>query len=493
MENNNPIQNTRQKYYGQVNQMGKKEFTFHKMLEYGFWPAHLKSPYEQQENETVTDFERRQQLHQEYQHLADQIAELYQEQHEIDEKLRQLKQEFGQTWDSEKIREDVAKKIMKESVERRAKRKQQKELERAERSRAWQQYRANHIVFIGRGYSGCLGDHNTNKEQLTNLSLPLIEDDQELAALLEIEYRQLRHLAYHRDVMLADHYHFYKIPKRSGGERCIAAPKPLLKQVQRTILTKMLQHLPVSVDAHGFLKEKSVVTGAMAHAAKPQLLINMDIENFFPTITFERVRGLFRSFGYSGYIASILAMLCTYCERMPIEVKGQIRQVKCSDRVLPQGSPASPMITNIICRGLDHKMAALAQRYQFCYSRYADDMSFSVSQDMEAGTLSQMLFQIQKIVKSEGFQVNRNKTHFLKRNNRQSITGVVINNEELGVPRVWIKKMRAALYNAAKLKEQNKLTPSKKNEIAGMASWLCSVNRKRYQSLLTQAKELLRE
>lgn len=491
MENMNPIQNARHSYRTGVRQMGKKEFTLLKMQEYGFWPDNLKTPYEMQSSETEEEFKKRKRLLDKYHQLAERISQLYQEKDEIDRKLYELKKEYISTWDSERIRKDVAQKIMQESIKRRMERKKQKELEQAQRSLEWKRYREKHIVFIGRGYSGLLQDRQTDPIRLGNLSLPLVEDDHDLAALLEIEYKELRFLAYHRDVVLSDHYHFYKIPKRNGGERSIAAPKPLLKQVQRTILTKILQQLPVSEEAHGFQKERSVVTGAQVHDAKPELLINMDIENFFPTITFQRVRGMFCSFGYSGYVASLLAMLCTYCERTPIEVKGQIKLVRCSERILPQGSPASPMITNMICRNLDSNLALLSREYRYSYSRYADDMSFSFAQRPEERELRRLLLAIRLTVEKEGFKINREKTRFLRNNNRQCITGVVINNEEIGVPKVWLKKMRAALHHANQLKEKNKLTQSKKNEIAGMASWLSSVNKNRYQRIISQAIQLL--
>lgn len=493
MENDNSLMQTRKDYREAVNQMGKKEFTLLKMQEYGFWPEGLPTPYERQENETREDYKKRKELLNEYEKIAAKIAALYGDKDEINEKLHNLRKQYDQTWDYERIRKDVSQKIMRESVERRAERKKQKELKQKAVSAAWQKHNAENIVFIGKGYSGGLFDKKNDEEKLSSLGLPVISDDKALAAILGIEYRKLRFLTYHRDVVAIDHYHHYTIPKRSGGVRSIAAPKKTLKYAQRQVLELILEKVGISGSAHGFYKGRSVVSGADAHVKKPAWLINLDIENFFPTITFERVRGMFKSFGYSGYIASLLAMLCTYCERMPIEVRGQTKYVKTSERVLPQGSPASPMITNIICRRLDQRINELAAEHSFSYSRYADDMSFSFEQNIGRGRIREIIYRVQCIVSDEGFNINKKKTHYLRNSNRQCVTGIVINNEQLGVPKIWLKRMRAAIYNANKLKAPGGLPPQIKNEIAGMVSWLKSVNKDRYAKIIDDADRLLKD
>lgn len=483
----------RQQYRTAVNQMGKKEYTLMKMQEYGFWPEHLPTPYERQRNETPEEYQERQELLKEYQQLAKQIAQLYEEKAEINTKLRQLQKEYDQTWDYDQIRKDVAQKIMRESIERRAARKRQRELEKEQVTEAWNQKKQAEILFIGTGYSGFLSHRENSIEKLSLLGMPIILDDKTLAGVLGIEYQQLRFLAYHRDVVKTDHYHRYTIAKRNGGERSIAAPKPLLKNVQKKILELILERVGVSDYAHGFLKNRSVVSGASVHNQQPDLLINMDIESFFPTITYERVRGMFHSFGYSGHLSSILAMLCTDCDRMEIEIKGEKRYVKTSSRRLPQGSPASPMITNIICRTLDQKLIELADQYQAQYSRYADDLSFSFQQQPEPDQIRKFMSRACSVIKAEGFTVNKEKTRYLRKNNRQCVTGVVINGAEIGVPKVWVKRMRAAIYNAKKMSGKQALPNELRNEISGMAAWLKTVNEARYKAIITEAEMLLKE
>lgn len=499
-ENQEVSKNKRQDYRESVNEIGKKEFTLLKMQEYGFWPKNVPTPYERQENETQEEYTQRKNLMNEYEKVSKQISDLYEEKDKINQKLKELKKRYDETWDYEKIRIDVAKTIMEESIVRRKERKEKREFEKKQRSEAWVEEKKNKIVYIGRGYSNLLYDKENDNEKLLLQGLPLIEDDRALAEFLGIEYKKLRFLVYHRDVVSVDHYHRYSIPKKKGGERSIAAPKSILKNVQRKILEDILAKIPVSNQAHGFLKGKSVVSGAQTHILRENieeetgLLVNMDLEDFFPTITFERVRGMFKAFGYSGYISSLLAMLCTYCDRMEIEVKGEMKYVKISDRVLPQGSPASPMITNIICAKLDIRLSGLAAKYNCIYTRYADDMSFSFKEESSELNIGKFMGILSKIVNEEGFKINKKKTRFLRKNNCQCITGIVINNNEIGVRKKWIKTLRAAIYNAKKLINNGEEVPvTTLNEISGMISWIKSVNEERYAQIIENGMSIIKQ
>ena len=484
---------TKAEYRNLVNNMGKKEFTFLKMQEYGFWPSNLPTPYERQQNETEQDFENRKQLLDEFQKLSEKISKAYQERDEIEKALSRLKKQYQNTWDYEKIRAVVAQEIMKESIARRAERKAERERQKQLKSEAWNKRKAENIIFIGKGYSSLLAKKETDIQKLKENQMPVIETDRELAAFLQIDYKTLRYLVYHRDVVTFDNYYRFDIPKKSGGTRHIAAPKTQLKAAQRQILEQILQKVEVSDLSHGFIKSRSVLTSAKTHNTSPDLLINIDLENFFPTITFERVRGVYQSFGYSGYIASLLAMICTYCERMPLEIKGEIKYIKTSDRILPQGSPASPMITNIICRQMDKRINGLCQKSGLTYTRYADDMSFSYNGETDSFNIGSFLNSINKIIEEEGFHINKEKTHVLRKNNRQYITGIVINNEEIGVPKKWVKILKASIHNAQKLKASGSSVSNKTiQEISGKIAWLKSVNAKRYQKVINEGTSFLK-
>ena len=205
---------TRSEYRKLVSEKGKKEFTFLKMQEYGFWPSHLPTPYERQQNETEEDFENRKKLLDEFQKLSDVISKAYTEKNEIEKKLFSLQKEYQNTWDYEKVRAVVAQEIMKESIARRAERKAERERQKQLKTEAWQKRKAENILFIGRGYSNILHKKETDVAKLEQQKLPIIQTDRELANTLGIEYNTLRYLAYHRDVVTFDNYYRFDIPKK---------------------------------------------------------------------------------------------------------------------------------------------------------------------------------------------------------------------------------------------------------------------------------------
>lgn len=481
---NNNEANSKSFHQTKVRLMGKKHYTLQKMFEYGFWPAHLPTPYERAENQELE--EEKLKVIQEMEKLSEEIAELYQTKKKINSELMELRNEIASFDDIQNVRKEIARRMMKESIERRRKRKEERKREKALKTKAWLKKKKEEIVFVGKGYSTFLYDTETDKAKLDSFNLPIIETPYELCDVLNIDYSELRYLVYHRDVVEVDHYIRYKIPKRRGGERLIAAPKRKLKRTQRAILDHILNQVPVTSSAHGFLKEKSVVTNADFHHEQPELVIKVDIEDFFPSITCERIRGMFHSLGYSGHISTLLAMLCSYCERMPIEVRGKNKYVATSPRILPQGSPASPMITNIICYKLDKRLEGLANTFNYRYTRYADDMTFTTLEEKknEVGKFCGLIYQI---IEDEDFKINNDKTRFLRQNNQQNITGVVINCDKLGVSRKWVRRFRAALHNA---KQKDKIDVEKMRSLLGQAFWLNSVNASRYASYIDETIQL---
>lgn len=487
-DNRNNYENHRQA----VQIYGKEEYTLMKMAQYGFWPKNKPLLHEKQPYESMEDFERRQHLRNQYLEEIRKLTELSEDHETIRSSLRQLEAEYLDAQDIEKIKKEINRQMMRESIERRQKRKQEREEAARIRSEEWKRKKAEKILFIGERYSSLLHEAEGDEQKLKRRDLPIIQTDRELAEFLEIDYGKLRGLVYHRDVMKDDHYHRFTVAKKSGGERQIAAPKKTLKSAQRKILDGILAHIDIEPCAHGFIPGRSVISGAKTHQRAGDFVLNMDVKDFFPSIDFVRVRGMFRAMGYSGYIASLLAMLCTYSERLPIVVKGELLQVKASERILPQGSPASPMITNIICRQMDRRLEGLARKYGLCYTRYADDLSFSAENGyrMDTGNpkeVGRLIGAICRILKEEGFEVNPAKTRVLRKNNRQEITGIVINQNEMGVPKPWLKKLRAAIHRCRMMREQGQQIPQRQiEEIHGKIRWLQSVNASRYGKYIQQ-------
>jgi len=274
----------------------------------------------------------------------------------------------------------------------------------------------------------------------------------DLAALLGIPLARLRWLTFHRGAVTLVHYHRYSIPKKTGGVRAISAPKPSLAKVQRWILQNLLDRLAAGPHAHGFVVGRSIVTNATPHVGK-RVVVNLDLKDFFPTVTFPRVKGLFKKLGYSESVAACIALLCTEPPRVPVVLDGKTYRVAVGARVLPQGACTSPAITNLLCTRLDRRIAALAKKLGFTYTRYADDLTLSTQE----GHIGTVLKTVRKILADEGFIENPKKTHIMRSGRRQEVTGVTV-NDKLTVPRVEARELRAILHNAAKhgLESQNR-------------------------------------
>ncbi|MGL5094899.1 MAG: reverse transcriptase family protein, partial [Planctomycetia bacterium] len=290
-------------------------------------------------------------------------------------------------------------------------------------------------------------------EKLTAAGLPVLCDVVQIAAALSISVPRLRWLTYHRRSAALVHYHRFTIPKKTGGVRAISAPKADLARAQRWIFHNILRHVSIREEAHGFAAGRNILTNALPHVGR-KTVVNLDLKDFFPSIGFRRVKGLFRSFGYSEQAALIFALLCTEAPRTAAVVDGGKVFVAMGDRVLPQGACTSPAVTNILCRTLDKRLAGLAKAADCSYTRYADDLTFSTS---GGGRVQRLIRAARKIVADEGFVENADKTRVMRNGVRQEVTGIVVNDRPT-LPREERRRLRAVLHNAAKhgLESQNK-------------------------------------
>ena len=133
---------------------------------------------------------------------------------------------------------------------------------------------------------------------------------------------ELKFLCFHREVARTSHYRRFLLPKKTGGQRTISAPMPRLKRAQYWVLDQLLAKVPSHGAAHGFLPGRSIVTNATPHAGR-EVVINLDIQDFFPTITFPRIKGVFRGLGYDERVATMLALLCSENPCDELEVDGE--------------------------------------------------------------------------------------------------------------------------------------------------------------------------
>jgi retron-type reverse transcriptase len=333
--------------------------------------------------------------------------------------------------------------------ERRAQLKAQKKAEAAlrkkQRADAITNRRLTDIIFLGRGVSGRLGDRTSNPAKLAAFGLPVLSTPGELAQALNLSVPRLRWLAFHREVSERVHYVSFTVPKKSGGTRTLSAPHRTLAAAQRWILANIVSKLAADSAAHGFLPGRSILTNAIPHVGRA-VLVNLDLENFFPSITFPRVRSVFQRAGNSPAVATILALLCTECPRKPVEYDGKIYHVAIGPRGLPQGACTSPGLSNLVAMRLDHRLQGLARRLGLTYTRYADDLTFSGGPDLN-GRVGYLLARVRHLAAAEGFTVHPRKTRVLRRNAAQRVTGLVVNDRP-GVSRKEVRRLRAILHRA---------------------------------------------
>jgi retron-type reverse transcriptase len=343
--------------------------------------------------------------------------------------------------------------------ERRAALKEQKKKAAAERKRLRAdliaQRRATDIQFLGRGVSGRLGQRSVDRSKLLSLELPVLATPADVATALSLSIPQLRWLAFHTEVASRIHYIHFTVPKKSGGTRLLSAPHKKLAAAQQWILENILNRLPAEPPAHGFLPGRSIVTNAQAHVGR-RVVLNMDLESFFPSITFPRVRSVFHRLGYSQAAATVLALLCTECPRKRVTYDGKGYWVATGPRGLPQGACTSPALSNQVARRLDKRLGGLARKLEVSYTRYADDLTFSGNEALQT-RVGYVMARVRHIAADEGFAVNDKKSRVLRRHAAQRVTGLVV-NERPTLARKEIRRLRAILHRASRegLDNQNR-------------------------------------
>lgn len=239
-------------------------------------------------------------------------------------------------------------------------------------------------------------------------------------------------------------YREFAVRKRGGGVRRLAAPAATLKGVQRRILRRVLARPLAHEAAVGFERGRSFVHHAAWHAGRA-VVIRIDVRDFFPSTGAERVRGLMRRLGWGEEAADLLVRLCTY--------KGG----------LPQGAPTSPRLANLVNWDLDARCAAvarLAARAGARYSRYADDLTFSLERDDRAA-VAMIVHSVRGILRECGYEMHmKKKLHIRRRHQRQEVTGLVVNDGPPRLPRRVRRWLRAVEHRIAVGGRRATLTPA---------------------------------
>lgn len=218
----------------------------------------------------------------------------------------------------------------------------------------------------------------------------------------------------------------YRMPKKQPGQyRIIETPVEKLKLAQKILNYSFQLCFTPREAAHGFVKDRSIVTNAKMHVGR-KFVFTTDLENFFPSITFHRIKGAFQKhpFNFNKEVASALANIC------------------CNDSGrLPQGAPTSPVLSNLICRSLDRKLSQLAKAHKAKYSRYADDITFSCNMNIFTPEFKSELY---KIIAEEHFQINYSKERIMPHIGRQMVNGLIV-NKKLNVTTQYISDLRFIL------------------------------------------------
>lgn len=449
----------RKELYDRIARGGKDEVILEEMTRLGFWPA---APLPTDPPDDVR-----------------RMAELR-------TRLSTLREQAGRLRNLARVEADLKKQRMAESKRRREQNKQQRLADRAVARAATVEKKTREITYLGKGVSGGLGKRDADAARLATNNLPLAHAASDLATHMRLPLGQLRFLSYARAVSTVTHYHRFTIPKRTGGVRVISAPHKRLKAAQHWILENLLEKLVVSKQAHGFVAGRSTVSNALPHVGA-SVVMNVDLKDFFPTVTIGRVKGLFRKLGYSDEVATVLALICTEADTQEAELDGVRYFVARGPRRLPQGAPTSPAITNALCRRLDKRIAGWATRHGFVFTRYADDLTLS-SKDPAAAVGKALAF-LRRVVVAEGFAVHPDKIRVVRRGRRQEVTGVVVNDRP-GVPRDELRRFRALLHQIDKHGPAGKTWgPGGADVFAaalGFASYVAMVDRAKGDALRTQ-------
>jgi RNA-directed DNA polymerase len=243
-------------------------------------------------------------------------------------------------------------------------------------------------------------------------------------------------------------YWLYKVPSdaryrsfqlaRTGGRppRTIEAPIKPIKDIQRRLLRLLEGQYRPHYGAHGYIAGRSIATNARIHVGQ-RWLLRVDLTDFFTSINFGRVRGLFlaRPFSFPPEVATLVAHIC------------------CHKNHLPQGAPTSPLVSNLVCRRLDMQLGELAVTERCFYTRYCDDITFSTNRRTFPASLASSDPQtggivagsaLNSTVSANGFAINPTKTRLRSYSQRQVVTGLVT-NKFVNVPRAEVRSLRTLL------------------------------------------------
>ncbi len=267
-------------------------------------------------------------------------------------------------------------------------------------------------------------------------NFPIIYNTSHFCALVGYKRRYINRAVIYTSYFYRD----FEIPKKNGSTRKISEPLPSLKEIQYWILNNILENYKISAFAKAYRKKIKLKENIRFHVNQ-KYVVNFDIVDFFPSIHLENVEEIFKNFGYSPLLSNLLAKLCT------------------RNKKLPQGAPTSPYLSNIFFKPIDDLIGDYCISRKIRYTRYADDLTFSGDFDYD-----QLFKFITVTLNKFNLKLNSDKTRFLDKNTRQTVTGIVV-NDKIQVPFYKRNKIRQQMYFIKKfgIEDHKKRLKIKKN------------------------------
>lgn len=290
-------------------------------------------------------------------------------------------------------------------------------------------------------------ENKTNVSLLKVRQLPIFEDLDSMSMVTGFG-KQL--LYYYGVCENKDKYEIFEVPKRNGFKRTIYAPRYALKILQRWVLENILYKVSCSEYAYAFIKKEGspLKRNANLHNDK-MFLFEMDFQDFFPSISRKKILHLFNNIGYNLPVSNWLSNICTY------------------NGILPQGSATAPYLSNLICLSLDKRISRYCSRRDILYSRYADDLTFSGD---DKNKLKMIYGMVKKISKSEGFSLNEDKTRFIGKKCKRTVTGITLSDTGVKAPKEYKKLVRAMIHHCILSGDYSKV-----DKIRGYVAYICSI------------------
>ncbi|MFC1717986.1 reverse transcriptase family protein [Candidatus Poribacteria bacterium] len=285
-----------------------------------------------------------------------------------------------------------------------------------------------------------------------------------LCGILEISKPQLYYISRNIDGL----YRPIKLKKPNGAYREITIPNGNLKSIQKKILKRILETIPLNPWSHAYRKKHSPITYAQPHVGA-KFLATLDIEDFFPSVSYRMVQRVFEKLGYPPDVSKALTRLATY--------KG----------CLPQGAPTSPYIANLVLDKTDRVLKGMCEQRSLAYGRLSDDIGISGNRNF-FGSIGNFV----RVIEAHGFRESREKRELRGPSRRKFMAGLIV-NDKLSVPKEQIKELRAIIHNCKRHgpSSQNRDNkPNFKKHLYGRVSYIRSVNQIAGDKLLTVLNEV---